>query len=553
MDRAVRNVDGDGVAVFDQPDHPTGRRLRRTVADRQPRRTAREAAIGQQRAFLAQPHRLQVAGRIQHLLHARPALRPLVTDDHHLARHHLAGQNAAHRLFLALVHPCPAGELQDAFVHPGRLHDAAVLGQVALQHRQTAVLTVGMRLCPDAAMLAVAVQRLPARILRKRLRRADAGRPGAEELLDVAILRLHDVVLRQLLLHRRPQNGARLVVQQPGPVQLAQNGHHAAGAVHILHVVLLGVRRHLRQAGHRAREPVDVGHGEIHLGFLRCRQQVQHRVGRTAHGDVQAHRVLEGIARGQRTRQHRGIVLLIIATAQLDDLVASPQEQLPAVGVRGQTRTIARQAQPQRLGQAVHRVGREHPRTRATGRTGRLLDHVAVGIAHRGVRTLVDGVHQVELDHPVGQLRLAGLHRPARHEHRRNVQPQCGHQHARGDLVAVGDAHHGVCTVRIDHVLHRIGDQVARGQRIQHPAMAHRNAVVHGNGVELLGHRPGLLDLFGHQPAHVAQMHMPRHELRERVDHGNDRLAEIGFLHAGGAPERAGTGHVAALGTGGRA
>jgi dihydroxy-acid dehydratase len=48
-----------------------------------------------------------------------------------------------------------------------------------------------------------------------------------------------------------------------------------------------------------------------------------------------------------------------------------------------------------------------------------------------------------------------------------------------------------VGAVRVDHVLHRVGDHVAAGQRIQHAVVAHGDAVVHGDGVELLGHAAG--------------------------------------------------------------
>jgi hypothetical protein len=51
--------------------------------------------------------------------------------------------------------------------------------------------------------------------------------------------------------------------QQAGTGQLAQDGHDAAGAVHVFDVVLVGHRRHLAQAGHLARDAVDVGHGEV--------------------------------------------------------------------------------------------------------------------------------------------------------------------------------------------------------------------------------------------------------------------------------------------------
>ena len=52
------------------------------------------------------------------------------------------------------------------------------------------------------------------------------------------------------------------------------------------------------------------------------------------------------------------------------------------------------------------------------------------------------GVDQVERDLLALQHDLAGLHRPAGDEHRRDVEAQRRHQHAGRDLVAVGDADH---------------------------------------------------------------------------------------------------------------
>ena len=80
--------------------------------------------------------------------------------------------------------------------------------------------------------------------------------------------------------------------------------------------------------------------------------------------------------------------------------------------------------------------------------------------------------------------------------------------------------------------------------------MAHGDAVVDGDGVEFLGDAAGRLDLAGDQLAEVLQVHMAGHELGEGVDDGDDRLAEIAVLHAGGAPQAAGAGHVAAVGGG---
>src|SRR5690606_5037139 len=144
-------------------------------------------------------------------------------------------------------------------------------------------------------------------------------------------------------------------------------------------------------------------------------------------------------------------------------------------------------------------------------------------------------VDQVQL--VVGQAGLARLHRPAGHEHGGDVEPQRGHQHARGDLVAVGDAHQRVGAVRVDHVLHRVGDQFAAGQRIEHAVVAHGDAVVDGDRVELLGHATHALDLARHQLAEVLEVDVAGHELGERVGDGDDRLVEVAILHPGGAPQ----------------
>ncbi len=80
--------------------------------------------------------------------------------------------------------------------------------------------------------------------------------------------------------------------------------------------------------------------------------------------------------------------------------------------------------------------------------------------------------------------------------------------------------------------------------------MAHCDTVVDGDGVELLRHAAGRSDLLCHELAQVFQVHVPRHELGERVDDGDDRFAEVAVLHSGRAPEGAGSGHVTAGGAG---
>src|SRR5690606_16929125 len=108
---------------------------------------------------------------------------------------------------------------------------------------------------------------------------------------------------------------------------------------------------------------------------------------------------------------------------------------------------------------------------------------------------------------------LAGFHRAAGNEYHRDVQTQGGHQHAGGDLVAVGDADDGIGAVGVNHVFDRVGNDLPAGQGVQHAVVAHGDTVIHRDGVELLGHAASLFDFAGNQLAHVLQVHVTGHEL----------------------------------------
>ena len=169
-------------------------------------------------------------------------------------------------------------------------------------------------------------------------------------------------------------HGRHLAMDETATVQFAEDAENAAGAMDVFNMVLLGRRRHLAQAGHLARNTVDVRHAEIDAGFAGDGQQMQDRVGRAAHGDVERHGVLEGGEGGNVARTDAGVVLLVVPTAEIDDAPAGVQKQFLAAGVRGDQCAVARQREAERFGQAVHRVGSEHPRTRAAGRAGGALD-----------------------------------------------------------------------------------------------------------------------------------------------------------------------------------
>ena len=76
--------------------------------------------------------------------------------------------------------------------------------------------------------------------------------------------------------------------------------------------------------------------------------------------------------------------------------------------------------------------------------------------------------------------------------------------------------------------------------------MAHGDAVVDGDGVELRGEAPEGFDPLFDVLSDFVQVHVPRHELGERVGDADDRAAELFFAHAVGPPEAAGSRHPAA-------
>ena len=78
--------------------------------------------------------------------------------------------------------------------------------------------------------------------------------------------------------------------------------------------------------------------------------------------------------------------------------------------------------------------------------------------------------------------------------------------------------------------------------------MAHGDAVVDGDRVELPRHAARRPHRPGDDVAHVLEVHVAGHELGVGVGDGDDRLAEIVVGHAGGAPERTRSGGVAAVG-----
>ena len=279
--------------------------------------------------------------------------------------------------------------------------------------------------------------------------------------------------------------------------------------------------RQLHNCGTRRAQRIDVAHREIHAGPrarrradagwcwssrpLRC--PAPSRSGRPRRWRCRA------ATRWRRRRRTSDGAQLDRGTPALEQRRRDPRGWRKAGAV-------ARQRQAQRLGQAVHRVGGEHAAAGAAGRAGAALDRGDLLVVASRIGGQHHRIDQVELvRRKPWSCRLPSARR--RRTPRRDVEAQRGHQHPGRDLVAVGDAHQRIGAVGVRHVFHRSAIS-SRGQRVQHAVVAHRDAVVHRDGVELWRRRRRL-DLARHQLPEVLQVHVPGTELGERVGDRDDR------------------------------
>ena len=150
-----------------------------------------------------------------------------------------------------------------------------------------------MLLVANAAFVAIEIEAVETAILAERLLRGHAAGRRRVERAHGQILGRGRIPFGDRITQRLGVHGGHVAVDQAGTMELGQNAEDAACAVHVLDVVLLRGGRDLAQAGNLARDLIDVRHGELHLGLLRARQEVQDRIGRAAHGHVQRYGVLE--------------------------------------------------------------------------------------------------------------------------------------------------------------------------------------------------------------------------------------------------------------------
>ena len=128
------------------------------MSNAQARGTTRETTVSNQRTLLAEVHRLDVARRIEHLLHARTALRTLVGNHHAVAALHLAAKDALAGIFLRVKADSRAFKVPEALIDTSSLHDTAILCDITEEHGQSAILRIGMFEVTNATLGTIGIE-----------------------------------------------------------------------------------------------------------------------------------------------------------------------------------------------------------------------------------------------------------------------------------------------------------------------------------------------------------------------------------------------------------
>jgi len=209
-----------------------------------------------------------------------------------------------------------------------------------------------------------------------------------------------------------------------------------------------------------------------------------------------------------------------------------------ALRIHRRHRAVAWQRQAEHLGEAVHRVGGEHARARAAGRTSRTLEGFEALVVEIAGHVAADRLERrVEVD---GATTLpASEHRPAADHDGRDVEAHRRHEHARDDLVATRHEDEGVEGMAFGHGFDAVRHQLPTRQRVEHALVVHRDPVADARHAELERGAAGHAHAGLHRLGDLTQMHVTRDRFAERVGDADERTFHLGVTHAEGAQQRA--------------
>ena len=489
---------------------------------------------------------LDIRGRIEHLLHTWATLRSLVCDDHTITRVHLATKDTLAGIFLRIEAYCWTLEMPKHRIHTSSLHDTTILCDITKENSKTTILGISMFEITDTTILSICIKTFPLCILTSHLSREFSAR---SRMIDAVCLRINlstsDIILLHLFIECLTIHALYSTINQTTLIKFVQDTQDTTGTVAFLHTILLSIRRQLTEARHLTAQLVDIFHLEVSTSFLSYSQKMEHGIGTTTHSNIKSHGIEECITGSNITWQYTLITILIISIGILHNLTSRSLEEFYAVLVGSENSTIARKTQADSLSKRVHGIGSKHTRTATATRASALLNLLHLLITHAGISTLNHSCNQVG----ILPLPATGFHRTSRTEYGRDIQAHRGHQHTRSYLITVRDANHSIGLVSIHHIFHRISNDIATWERIEHSVVTHSDTVVYSDGIEFGCIATHCLNFLLDNLTNFMKMSMTRNKLCKAVHDSNNWFTKLLVFHTCSYPKSSGTRHSSAFST----
>ncbi len=107
----------------------------------------------------------------------------------------------------------------------------------------------------------------------------------------------------------------------------------------------MGVGGYLAEHRGVAAQGVDIVDGEVGAGLMGYGQQVEHRVGRSTHGNVEGHGVEHCLSGGYGAREHRFVAVAVVSPCVVNNLPGCFAEEFAAVDMSGHHSAVAGQSE----------------------------------------------------------------------------------------------------------------------------------------------------------------------------------------------------------------
>ena len=269
-------------------------------------------------------------------------------------------------------------------------------------------------------------------------------------------------------------------------------------------------------------------------------QQVEHSVCRSPEGHHRRDRVLE-------RRPGQDLARADVGLQETHHRFPRPQGEIVEPGVDRGHRGRPGQRETERLPDGGHRVGGEHPGTRAGTGAGGALDLHQVLDGDPALELGADPLEDVD-DRDVPTLVAPGEARSPVEEHRGQIEPGGRHHHPGQRLVTPGDGDQRVEALGVHDQLHRVGDDLPGDERGTHPLVTHRDPVGDGDGREHQPHPASVGHPFLGMTGELGTGEVAWGHLVPRGDHTDLGLGEVLIGQADGAQHGTGTRPGDALG-----